>query len=136
MKRSPLSCGIAAAAGRSLDGTVDLQGHRGARGKRPENTIPAFVYCIEQGMTSIEIDTNVTQDNQLIVYHDTTVNGKICRSENGEPAESVPIREMTVRELKRLDCGSAGNPKFPEQEPVPGTRLITCLLYTSPSPRD
>ena len=76
-------------------------------------------------MTSIELDTNVTRDHQLIVNHDTTVNGKICRYENGQPAETIPIRDLTVAELKQFDCGAVANDAFPEQIPVPGTRLIT-----------
>lgn len=109
----------------SLDGTYDLQGHRGARGKRPENTIPAFHYCLENHMTTIELDTNLTKDQQLIVYHDTVLNSKICRFENGEPVTPIPIKELTVAELKRLDCGVADSPAFPEQLPVKGTRLLT-----------
>lgn len=107
--------------GRSLD----LQGHRGARGKRPENTIPAFAYCMENHMTTIELDTNVTRDRRLIIHHDTHLNGKICLDENRRPAAPIPIRELTVEQLKRLDCGAVANADFPEQVPVPGTRLIT-----------
>lgn len=125
MGNLPILCSSSKTAGRSLDGTYDLQGHRGARGKRPENTIPAFEYCIEHLMTTIELDTNVTKDKQLIVNHDTTVNGEICFFENGQPAQSTPIRNLTVEELKRLDCGSARNTDFPEQIPVNGTQLIT-----------
>jgi len=125
----PNLCGSSATIQRPLDGTVDLQGHRGARGKRPENTIPAFEYCIEKQMTSIEIDTNVTRDKQLIVNHDTTVNGEICRSENGVPAEFIPIKDLSVNELKKLDCGSVRHKEFPEQLPVADTRLITLTEF-------
>jgi glycerophosphoryl diester phosphodiesterase len=107
----------------------DLQGHRGARGKRPENTIPAFEYCIEHQMTTIELDTNVTKDKQLIVNHDTSVNGKICLYEDGGPAEFAPIKDLTVDQLKQLDCGTTGNTDFPEQMPVAGARLITLTEF-------
>jgi len=129
MENLPTSCNRSKFSGRSLDGTIDLQGHRGARGKRPENTIPAFEYCIEQHMTSIELDTNVTKDKQLIVNHDTTVNGNICLAENGKPAEFIPIKDLTVAELKQFDCGSVRNPDFPEQIPVGGTHLITLTEF-------
>ena len=128
-ENKPILCGSSVVIGRSLDGTVDLQGHRGARGKRPENTIPAFEYCIEQQMTSIEIDTNVTRDKQLIVNHDTTVNGEICRFQNGVPVEFMPIKNLSVNELKQLDCGSVRHKDFPEQLPVAGTRLITLTEF-------
>lgn len=113
------------ALARPLDGEVDLQGHRGARGRRPENTIPAFRYCIDQGMTTIELDTNVTKDDQLIVCHDTMLNGSICRDERGNAAPPIPIGDLTVAELKLYDCGSVRNPAFPEQVPVPGTSMPT-----------
>jgi glycerophosphoryl diester phosphodiesterase len=129
MKDSAILCSSSRAIGRSLDGTHDLQGHRGARGKRPENTIPAFEYCIEHQMTTIELDANVTKDKQLIINHDTTVNGKICLYEDGEPAKFTPIKDLTVEQLKQLNCGSAGNADFPEQIPVAGARLITLAEF-------
>lgn len=114
---------------KTLSEIVDLQGHRGARGKRPENTIPAFQYCIENHMTTIELDTNLTKDRQLIIYHDTALNGKICRSENGNPAQPIPIKNLTVEELKQYDCGAVANHEFPEQIPSKGTRLITLVEF-------
>ena len=125
MEKMPVQPKRSTTTGRSPDRTVDLQGHRGARGKRPENTIPAFTYCIESRMTTIELDTNVTRDKQLIVYHDTALNGRICLSENGRPAKAIPIRDLTVAQLKRLDGGALANADFPEQLPVAGTRLVT-----------
>lgn len=106
---------------------LDLQGHRGARGVRPENTMPAFQYCIEQQMTSLELDTVVTKDNQLIISHETDLNGKLCLDETGVPAKTLPIKNLTVSELKKFDCGSLKNEDFPDQELVPGTRLITLM---------
>ena len=103
----------------------DLQGHRGARGNRPENTLPAFKYGIEQKMTSLELDTVVTKDDQLIIFHDTRLNGKLCLDTAGQPAKQISISDLTVKELKTFDCGSLKNEKFPDQVPVPGTRLIT-----------
>lgn len=105
--------------------SIDLQGHRGARGKRPENTIPAFEYCMTHHMTTLELDTNVTRDKQLIIHHDTAVNGNICLDPTGKPARRIPIKNLTVKELKQLDCGAVRNTDFPEQVPVCGTRLVT-----------
>jgi len=105
--------------------SVDLQGHRGARGMRPENTIPAFQYCIEHNMTTIELDTNVTKDKQLIICHDSVINSSLCLGEDGKPAQPIPIKELTVPEIKKYDCGAVKNDKFPEQVPVKNTRLVT-----------
>ncbi|MCD4743946.1 MAG: hypothetical protein K8R67_15905 [Desulfobacteraceae bacterium] len=104
---------------------IDLQGHRGARGLYPENTISAFQYAIEQKMTTLELDTNLTKDGNLIVYHDSSINPNLCLDSKGNPAQSTRILDMTLEDLKKLDCGSLINEKFPEQTLVPGTRLIS-----------
>jgi len=108
-----------------MAGRVDLQGHRGARGLRPENTIPSFKYAIDQKMTSIEFDVNVTKDKQLIIHHDSEVNSELCLDEEGHPAKPIPIRDLTLAELKKLDCGAVRNESFPEQVPMPNTGLVT-----------
>ncbi|MDA3917291.1 MAG: glycerophosphodiester phosphodiesterase family protein [Deltaproteobacteria bacterium] len=104
---------------------IDLQEHRGARGLFPENTIPAFKYAIENKMTTLKLDTNLTKDGNLIVYHDSIINSDLCIDSKGHPAQSIRILDMTVEDLKKLDCGSLVNEKFPEQTPVPGTKLIS-----------
>jgi glycerophosphoryl diester phosphodiesterase len=109
--------------------SVDLQGHRGARGMRPENTIPAFQYCIEHNMTTIELDTHVTKDKQLIIWHDSVMNSSLCLDEDGKPAQPIPIKELTVAEIKKYDCGAMKNDEFPEQVPVKNTRLVTLSAF-------
>jgi len=96
-----------------------VHGHRGARALRPENTIPAFEYAIEVGADVLELDLAVTKDDVLVVSHDPVLNPEICRA----PSGSHVIRELTLAELRRWDCGSLRNPKFPKQAPVPGTRI-------------
>ena len=48
----------------------DVQGHRGARGLRPENTIPGFLLAIDSGVTTIELDVVITKDKQVVVSHE------------------------------------------------------------------
>jgi len=105
--------------------TVDLQGHRGARGLYPENTIPAFKSAIEHKMTTLELDTNLTKDGNLIVFHDSFINPHLCLDSNGQPVLPTRILDMTIEDLKKLDCGSIINEEFPEQTVVPGTKLIS-----------
>lgn len=109
----------------SLNRTVDLQGHRGARGLRPENTIPAFEFCIDQGMVSIELDTNVTKDKYLVVTHDSIINTKLFRDENKNPAEPTLVKDLTLAELKRLEFGVVPNKDFPKQVLQEGLELIS-----------
>lgn len=104
---------------------AELMGHRGARGLWPENTWPAFQSAISHGMTTIELDLVLTADNDLIIHHDTSTNPRLCLGANGKKLFATSIYKLTVAELKKLDCGSLKDEKFPEQQPVPGTQLLT-----------
>lgn len=104
----------------SAEAKILVHGHRGARAARPENTLPAFEYALAQGVDALELDLAVTQDNVLVVSHDPEMNPKICRGPEG--AERV-IRKMTFAQLQQWDCGAVRNPEFPQQQPVPGTRV-------------
>ncbi len=97
---------------------IQVHGHRGARAVLPENTIPAFAYAIDQGVDAIEMDVAVTKDDVLVISHDPVLNPEICRSPGG-----AVIRELTFAQLRLWDCGSLVNPHFPNQQPIPGTRI-------------
>src|SRR3954469_21396182 len=96
-----------------------VHGHRGARARRPENTLPAFRYAIEQGVDVLELDVAVTKDNVAVVSHDPLLNPAICSG----PKLGIPIHTLTLNELHAYDCGARRNPLFTEQVPVPGTRV-------------
>jgi glycerophosphoryl diester phosphodiesterase len=98
-----------------------VHGHRGARARLPENTLPAFEYAIKQGANAIEFDLQVTKDNVLVVSHDASLKPPICTG----PKSDVLIRQLTLAEVKQWDCGATKNPLFAEQQPVPGTRIPT-----------
>ncbi|TGK32755.1 glycerophosphodiester phosphodiesterase [Leptospira gomenensis] len=119
------SCASVPLVNKPLYGYVDLQGHRGARGLKPENTWPAFAEAIRHGMTTLELDTVLTKDKKIVIHHDSETNPLICKKKDGGEIVSVSLYELTLAELKQLDCGSKKNPKYPEQQPVPGTELIT-----------
>ncbi len=98
----------------------DLQGHRGARGLAPENTMQAFRKAIELGVNTLELDLVLTKDNQIIVSHEPWINADICYNSNGHTIEktnetSFNMYQMTYDEVKSYDCGSKYNPAFPEQ---------------------
>jgi glycerophosphoryl diester phosphodiesterase len=96
--------------------SLDIQGHRGARWSRPENTLPAFQFAIESGVNTLEMDTLVTRDNEVVVTHDPTLNPELCRTKKGEAIKSgIAIRSLSYEELKKFDCASTKNLKFPEQ---------------------
>jgi glycerophosphoryl diester phosphodiesterase len=98
----------------------DLQGHRGARGLRPENTIPAFLLALDSGVTTIELDLAITKDKQVIVSHEPWMSAAICLQGDGSPIKpkderKFNIYQMTYEQVKSFDCGSKGNENFPDQ---------------------
>lgn len=98
----------------------DLQGHRGARGLRPENTIPAFLIALDSGVTTVELDLAITGDKQIVVSHEPWMSAAICLQPDGSEIDpkqerSFNIFEMTYEEMSSFDCGSKGNEKFPDQ---------------------
>lgn len=101
----------------------DVQGHRGARGLKPENTIPAFIAALDNGVTTIELDLVVTRDRQIVVSHEPWMSAAICLTPDGNPIsksreKEYNIYEMTYAEVAAFDCGSKGNASFPEQQPM------------------
>jgi len=106
--------------------SIEIQGHRGARWVRPENTIPAFEYALEVGVDTLELDTLITKDGKVVVHHDPTLNSTICLDSNGKKIKTqIPIYSLTLKELKTYDCGTLVNPRFPEQIPQPKVTIPT-----------
>jgi len=100
----------------------DLQGHRGARGLAPENTLPAFARALSIGVTTLEMDAGLTEDDVVVIAHDRRLNPDIVRGSDGRwlAGRTPAIREMTYRELQRYDVGrikpgSDYSRRFPEQ---------------------
>lgn len=129
---------VLAAAGLALllaSGPVlafDLQGHRGARGLMPENSLPGFAKALSLGVTTLELDLAMTADGQLVVTHDPKLNGDLVQGPDGAyVGEDGPlVRNLTLAQVKTYDVGTlrpgsayAGN--FRDQQPVPGTSMPT-----------
>lgn len=99
----------------------DWQGHRGARGLGPENTLPAFVMAIEHGVNTLEMDVVISKDEKIIVSHEPWISSEICVQANRQeiPKDqetNFNIYKMTAGELRQFDCGSKGNPNFADQK--------------------
>jgi glycerophosphoryl diester phosphodiesterase len=99
----------------------DVQGHRGARGLMPENTIPAFLLALDSGVTTLELDVVVTKDKQLVVSHEPWISASICLDVMGsviptKEEKKFNIYQLTYEEVQRFDCGSKLNKDFPKQE--------------------
>ncbi|MEO8487523.1 MAG: glycerophosphodiester phosphodiesterase [Betaproteobacteria bacterium] len=92
----------------------DLQGHRGARGYLPENTLAGFDRAIELGVTTLETDLAVTRDGVVVILHDPDLNPTLVRGPNGLwlYARGPAIRTLTLAEVKAYDIGRV-NPSSP-----------------------
>ena len=109
--------------------SFDLQGHRGARGLRPENTIPAFLCALELGLPTVEMDVVISADEQVIVSHDPWMDATICSTPDGSPvpkneARSHNIFEMPSEKVVQYDCGRRPHPDFPEQKSMPASKPL------------
>ncbi|WP_063039908.1 glycerophosphodiester phosphodiesterase [Nocardia grenadensis] len=110
----------------------DLQAHRGGLGPVSENTLAAFANALELGVTTLELDVQITRDDQAVVTHDRDPNPAECRDTGpafpGDPAfPYVPgatvIRELTLAQVRTIDCGSQRLAGFPGQRTAPGSRM-------------
>jgi glycerophosphoryl diester phosphodiesterase len=108
----------------------DVQGHRGARGLLPENTLPAFQKALDLGVTTIECDMAVTKDRVVVIYHDLTLNPDITRGPDGKflEARGPAISALTFDELQRYDVGRIKQgteyaKQFPDQAGLDGVRI-------------
>lgn len=111
---------------------LDLQGHRGARGLAPENTLPAFAKALSLGVTTLETDIAISRDGVLLIAHDPALNPDLTRGPDGQflAARGPLIHHTDAAELRRYDVGrlkpgSRYAAQFPEQQAVDGARLPT-----------
>ena len=113
--------------------TLDLQGHRGARGLMPENTLPAFAKALEIGVTTLELDTLVTKDGVVVITHDAMLNPDLVRLPGGKWLEapvnigpsifSLTFAELQQYDVGRLKPGTKYAERYPQQLAVDGTRV-------------
>jgi glycerophosphoryl diester phosphodiesterase len=109
---------------------IELQGHRGARGLAPENTLPGFERALAIGVDTLELDVGVTRDGVVVIHHDRRLNPDLARGPDGRwvAAPAPTIFSMTFEELQRYDVGrirpgSEYARRFPHQKPIDGTRI-------------
>ena len=110
--------------------TIDLQGHRGARGLLAENTLPSFALALQMGVTTLELDVVVTQDDVLVISHDPALNPDITRDAQGRflSNKGPDIRQLTFERLQSYDVGrikptSRYAQTFSAQKDLDGVRI-------------
>jgi glycerophosphoryl diester phosphodiesterase len=117
---------LAACAAQALD----LQGHRGARGLLPENTLPSFQRALELGVTTLELDIAITRDGVLVISHDPSLNPDITRDASGRFLEqrgpaihSLTWAQLQAYDVGRIKPGTDYARQFSGQQPVDGERI-------------
>ena len=115
------------------DVAIDIQGHRGARGLAPENSLEAFLLAAKMGVTTLELDLVVSKDGQLVVSHEPYFSPDFCTDSLGnEIAQDslINIYDLDYADIVKFDCGSKINAKFPEQAKMRTSKpLLSDVLY-------
>jgi glycerophosphoryl diester phosphodiesterase len=119
-------------AGAGAATAFDLQGHRGARGLAPENTLEGIATALSIGVSTLELDLAMTKDGVLVVSHDSRLNPDLTRDPDGKflAGAGPAIRSLTLAELRRYDVGrlkpgSRYAALFAEQRQFDGVRIPT-----------
>jgi len=113
----------------------DVEGHRGARGLRPENTLPAFETALDLGVTTLELDLHYSADGVVVIWHDDRIPKDKCRVDPAAAAPLPPdpesgsvsdadlmISHLTLSQLQKYRCDRNPDVKrFPEQKNGPTT---------------
>jgi len=107
----------------NMNSNIDVQGHRGCRGLRPENTILAFKKAIDIGVNTLELDVVVNKFNDVIISHEPFFNHEIATNPKGEliteeNEKQFNMYQMSIEEIQSFDVGMKIHPKFPTQKKV------------------
>src|SRR5688500_5962554 len=121
---------VAAPAGAGRGREFDVQAHRGGLGLTVESTIASFSHGLQTGVSTLELDVQITEDGHAVVTHDRKVSGNKCKDTApytpGDPEYPYVgkfVKTLTLKQVKQLDCGSLTQPAHPGQTPDPGARM-------------
>jgi glycerophosphoryl diester phosphodiesterase len=95
-----------------------------------ESTLPAFANALELGVSTLELDVQITEDGQAVVTHDRRIDPRKCQ-DTGLAVPDDPdfpyvgkyVNTLTLRQIRTLDCGSRTLGEFPGQQAAPGARM-------------
>jgi glycerophosphoryl diester phosphodiesterase len=112
------------------NGSFDLQSHRGGRGEWTEESLAAFANSLKLGVTTLELDTHLTEDGKVIVWHDDTIQANKCidtapaiAGDAEFPYVGDRVADLTLAQVKTLDCGFTQLTGYPEQDVIEGNRI-------------
>ncbi|MGM0445415.1 MAG: glycerophosphodiester phosphodiesterase [Bacillota bacterium] len=98
---------------------TEIIAHRGSSSSTPENSKASLLQAIKEGASGVEIDLQLTSDNEVVVIHDE----KIDRTSSGLGF----VKNMTLKELKEYDIGSFFDPKFEAERILTLKEALTIL---------
>lgn len=103
---------------------LEVQGHRGARGCRPENTLAGFERAFDLGVSSVETDLHLSADGVPVVFHDPQITPSLCAIRPGhappDPESRPLVRTLSLAQLRGYCVERNPNVAvFPAQCPGP-----------------
>src|SRR5699024_10384578 len=101
--------------------------HRGASGHAPENTLAALNTAKRLGARTVEIDVQLTSDDEIVLMHDTTLARTTNATELFPDRDSYEVGDFTLAEVEQLEPGSWFDPVL-EGDPVPTLDIALDLL--------
>ncbi len=119
-----------------VQGEFDKQGHRGCRGLMPENTVPAMLYALGMGVTTLEMDVVITKDKKVILSHDQWFAKDITTKPDGtymgeREERKFNIYWMTYEQTQTFDVGLKPHPRFPRQQKIKITKPLLADVIDS-----
>jgi glycerophosphoryl diester phosphodiesterase len=127
---------LSLAATASAQQKMDTQGHRGARGLMPENSIPAMIYAVDLGVQTIELDCVISKDQQVVVSHDVYMSGDFMIKPDStaiskEEQKQLLLYQMPYAVIKTYDGGLKPHPQFPDQKKMKAYKPLLAELIDS-----
>lgn len=115
----------------SLVYAFDWQGHRGARGLYPENTVGSMLEALKYPIKTLEFDVIVTKDKKVILSHEPWLGEEVCLSLKGTSVKEreVNLYQLTAKEIQRFDCGSRPHPRFPQQKKLKASKPLVSDVF-------
>jgi len=110
----------------------DIEAHRGGRALFPENTLVSFSGALSMGVNTLELDMGITNDDVIVVSHERWLNPDLAKGPDGNyvappgiPYVGIPLSEVKKYDVGTIKPGSKYAEGFPDQKPVPGTKIPT-----------
>lgn len=112
------------------------EGHRGARGLMPENTVRAMKKAMDLGVQTLELDVVISKDKQVVVSHDNYMSSDISLKPDGSPVtadeqKKINLYQLTYADIKKYDVGSKPHPQFAQQQKFPAYKPLLSELIDS-----